>query len=138
MQAHLQFGERLITASPLAVLGKNMQALTVKSIEAKSHPQTKMLFWFLFGASRGAPTRVKIVTLLKNQPYNTHQLSKEISMEYKGVKHHLNVLEQNNLITKFSATYGGTFFLSPLFEENQSVFDEIITKINSTKKFEGY
>jgi len=138
MQAPLQFGENLITASPLAIIGKNMQALTVKSIEEKSHPETKMLFWCLFASTRGAPTRVKIVTLLKNQPYNTHQLSKELSLEYKGVKHHLNVLEKNNLVVKFSATYGTTYFMSPLFEENQSVYQEIVTKINLKKKFEGY
>ncbi len=138
MQAPLQFGENLITASPLAVIGKNMQALTVKSIEVKSHPETKMMFWVLFASTRGAQTRVKIVTMLKNRPYNTHQLSKEISLEYKGVKHHLNVLEKNNLVVKYNATYGTTYFMSPLFEENRSVYEEIVTKINSKKKFDGY
>ena len=115
-----------------------MQALTVKSIEAESHPETKMLFWYLFASTKGAPTRVKIVTLLKNQPYNTHQLSKELSIDYKAAKHHLDVLEKNSLVEKFSATYGTTYYMSPLFEENQTVYQEIVTKINSQKKFEGY
>ena len=115
-----------------------MQTLTIKSIEAESHPETKILFWYLFASTRGAPVRIKIVKLLKNQPYNTHQLSKELAIEYKGIKHHLNVLEKNNLITKFSAGYGTIYYMSTLFEENQSVFDEIISKINFKKNLARY
>ena len=107
-----------------------MQAITIKSIETETHPQTKMMFWFLFASTRGAATRIKIVKLLKKQPYNAHQLSKEISMDYKAVKHHLDVLVKNNIITKYDAAYGAAYCFSPLFEENQEVFDEIVTKMN--------
>ncbi len=113
----------------LAKMGKNMRAITIKSIETETHPQTKMMFWFLFASTRGANTRIKIIKLLKSQPYNTHQLSQEISMDYKAVKHHLDVLVKNNIVTKFNATYGAAYYLSPLFEENQEIFDEIATKM---------
>ena len=106
----------------------NMQNITLKNLETITHPQTKMMFWFLFASSRGAPTRIRIIKLLQNQPYNTHQISQELAMEYKGVKHHLNILEKNNLIRKFDATYGGMYFLLPLFEENQNLFNEIALK----------
>ena len=107
-----------------------MQTLTVKSLKTETHPQTKMTFWFYFASSRGAATRIKIVKLLQQRPYNTHQLSKELSMDYKAIKHHLKVLENNNLIAKFEAHYGSTFFPSTLFEENQNVFDEIAARMN--------
>ncbi len=51
-------------------------------------------------------------------------------MDYKAIKHHLNVLENNNLIGKFDANYGATYYLSTLFEENQNVFDEIASRMN--------
>ncbi len=111
-------------------IDKNMQTLTVKSLKTETHPQTKMTFWFYFASSRGAATRIKIVKLLQKQPYNTNQLSKELSMDYKAVKHHLNVLENNNLIGKFDAQYGATYYLSALFEENQNIFDEIAARMN--------
>ena len=107
-----------------------MQALSVKSIQTQTHPETKMMFWFLFASSRGAITRVKVVKLLQQRPYNIHQLSKELSMDYKAIKHHITTLEKNNLLRKFEPTYGATYFLSPLFEENQSLFEEIKTKIS--------
>ncbi len=107
-----------------------MQTLTVKSLKTETHPETKMIFWFYFASSRGAATRIRIVKSLQNRPYNTHQLSKELSMDYKAIKHHLNVLEKNNLIGKFNANYGATYYLSTLFEENQNVFDEIAARMN--------
>ena len=107
-----------------------MQTLTVKSLQTETHPQTKMMFWFLFASSRGAATRIRIVKLLRNQPYNAHQMSKELSMDYKAIKHHLNILEKNNLLGKFEARYGATYFLSALFEENQAIFDEIASRMN--------
>lgn len=110
-------------------MGRKMRAITIKSIETETHPQTKMMFWFLFASTRGANTRIKIIKLLKSQPYNTHQLSQEISMDYKAVKHHLDVLVKNNIITKYDVAYGASYYLSPLFEENQEIFDEIATKM---------
>ena len=130
MQAHLHIWETFINASPLAVLERNMQAITVKSIKTESHPETKILFWILFGSTRGGPVRIKIVKLLRNRPYNTYQLSKELSLDYNCVKHHMNTLEKNNLVEKINVTYGAAYFLSPLFEENQLIFDEITTKLN--------
>ena len=107
-----------------------MQAITLKSLESQAHPQTKMMFWFLFASSRGAATRVKIVRCLQKQPYNAHQLSQELSMDYKAIKHHLGTLEKNNVVGKFDANYGAAYFLSALFEENNTVFDEITAKLN--------
>lgn len=107
-----------------------MQALSARSIQAQVHPETKMMFWFLFASSRGAETRIKIIKQLQQIPQNTHQLSKELSMDYKAIKHHLDTLEKNNLVGKFEAVYGAAYFLSPLFEENQSLFEEIKSKIN--------
>ena len=51
-------------------------------------------------------------------------------MDYKAVKHHLDTMEKNNLIGKFDANYGATYYLSSLFEENQAVFDEITSRMN--------
>ena len=72
---------------------------------------------------------MRIISQLRNKPSNKHQLSKDLGLEYKGVEHHLKTLEQNNLITKVGNKYGATYFVSPLFEESESVFDEIVEKL---------
>ncbi len=107
-----------------------MRAITVKSLETNTHPETKKLFWFVFVATRGGMNRIKIISHLRNIPSNTHQLAKAIGIDYKAVQHHLKNLEQNNLVTKVGNNYGVTYFPSVLFEDGETLFDEIITKLN--------
>ncbi len=101
----------------------------MKSIETKTHPETKKLFWFIFAATRGGMTRIRIISHLRNMPSNTHKLAKEIGLDYKSIQHHLRTLEQNNLVTKVGNNYGVTFFPSVLFEDGEVVFDEIVDKL---------
>ncbi|MFB5620161.1 MAG: ArsR family transcriptional regulator [Nitrosopumilus sp.] len=107
-----------------------MNTLTLRSIETVTHPETKMTFWYLFATSKGAKTRIKIMNLIQNRPYNTHQISQDLKMDYKAIKHHMQILEKNNIIGKFDAQYGATFYLSSLFEENKVLFDEITARMN--------
>ena len=106
-----------------------MKALTVKNIETNIHPQTKNVFWFLFVGTRGGINRVRIITQLRDKPSNKNQLAQDLDIDYKGIEHHLKTLEENSLVTKIGAKYGATYFVSPLFEESEAVFDEIVTKL---------
>ncbi len=120
--------KQLYNASMLAVLIR-MQTLTIRSIEAKSHPQTKGLFWYLFVGTRGGHNRVRIISQLRNKPSNKNQLSQDLRQDYKGIEHHIKILEENNLVTKMGEKYGVTYFVSQLFEEGEAVFDEIVAKL---------
>lgn len=106
-----------------------MQQITIRSIKAESHPETKALFWHLFVGTRGGNTRVRIISQLKNKPSNKNQLSQDLGIDYKGVEHHLKTLEENNIVTKLGVKYGTTYFVSPLFEESEKMFDEIVDKL---------
>ena len=106
-----------------------MKAITVKTIETQVHPEIKKIFWNLFASTRGAANRVKIMTFLRERPSNTNQISTNVEMDYKSASHHLKALEENHLVEKLQSYGMTTFFVSPLFEENQQVFDEIIAKV---------
>ena len=106
-----------------------MQTLTIRSIEAKSHPETKSLLWYLFVGTKGGQTRVRIISQLRNKPSNKNQLSKDLKIDYKGIEHHMKTLEDSNLVTKIGSKYGATYFVSSLFEDGQEVFDEIVAKL---------
>ena len=79
--------------------GKN-QHLIVKTIKAKTHPETKKLFWLLFAGSQGSDTRIRIMSVLRKRPINRNQLSTELGVDYKNIQHHIKVLEGNNLVKK--------------------------------------
>ncbi len=106
-----------------------MNAITIKTLETSIHPETKKIFWNLFASSRGAANRTKIMILLRERPSNTNQISTNTEMDYKSASHHLKALEKNHLVEKFHSYGMTTFFTSPLFEENQQLFNEIVAKV---------
>ena len=110
---------------------KNMLTLKARTIEAKSHLQTKKLFWVLFVGSRGRINRIRIITALRKRPSNRNQLAIERGIDYKNIQHHLKILERNNLVTKFGKNYGVLYCVSELFMNNEAVFDEIVARLKN-------
>jgi len=110
-----------------------MQTLNARTIKAKRHLQTKTLFWPLFVGSRGGTNRIRIMSVLRKRPSNRNQLSTELGLEYKGIQHHLKVLEENNLVKKSGNQFGLKYSVSAFFENNETVFDEIRDKLKKLK-----
>jgi len=106
-----------------------MQILNAGTIKAKRHLQTKTLFWPLFVGSRGGTNRIRIMSVLRKRPSNRNQLSTGLGIEYKGIQHHLKVLEGNNLVKKFGKQFGLIYCVSAFFENNEIIFDEIREKL---------
>ena len=111
--------------------GCKNQNLIVRTIRAQIHPETKTLFWLLFAGSKGSNNRIRIMSVLRKRPSNTNQLSIELDMEYKGIQHHIKILEENNLVKKIGNHYGVTYYVSELFMHNEIAFDEIRDKLIS-------
>lgn len=92
----------------------------------------KRLLWWLIAGTKGGIKRADIIHLLKDRPYNANQLTEKLGVDYKTVRHHLKVLEDNNIITTSGSggkKYGAVYFLSDIMEENYKDFEEIWNKI---------
>ena len=108
-----------------------MQTLQARTIKAKSHLQIKTVFWFLFVGSKGAATRIRIMSMLRNRPRNRNQLATELGIDYKNIQYHIKVLEVNNLVKKMGNQYGVIYCVSAFFENNEIVFDEIVDRLKN-------
>ena len=87
-------------------------------------PMKKILWWLIAG-TKGGINRARILNLLHERPYNAHQLSEKLDLDYKTVRHHIKVLEDNNVITTSGEKYGTMYFLSSAMEENYDLFQSI-------------
>ena len=96
-------------------------------------PDAKRLLWFVFAGSRGGLNRLKIISKLRENPFNTNQLAKEMGLDYKAIQHHIRVLEKNNMITKVGEKYNVTYFISTYLEVNMEAFEEIEGKLAKSK-----
>ncbi|QDI89316.1 ArsR family transcriptional regulator [Candidatus Nitrosopumilus sp. SW] len=100
------------------------------SEQRKPDKQTRKLLFYLFTSTRGGFTRLRIIMSLLDKPYNTHQLSQELELDYKAIQHHMKVLEKNNMVSKIGEKYGAIFHLSNFLEINISALDEAIDKLD--------
>ena len=96
-------------------------------------PDAKRLLWFVFAGSRGGLNRLRIISKLKQRPMNTNQLAKDMGLDYKAIRHHIRVLEKNNLITSVGEKYGVAYFLSTYLEVNMESLHEIERKLDKSK-----
>lgn len=86
--------------------------------------------WYLIAGTRGGDTRARIIDLLIQRPYNANQLSKELGMDYKTIRHHIDVLLKHNIIVTEGDKYGTMYFLSSQMEANLDEFGIIWEKID--------
>ena len=97
----------------------------------------KRLLWWLLAGSAGGINRGRILEELFTTPHNANELSSVLKLDYKTVRHHLEVLEKNHLVTSTGSGYGKVFFPSDMLEEHAAVFQEIWERIGKkqiTKK----
>ncbi len=97
----------------------------------------KRLLWWMLAGSSGGLNRGRIITLLRGRPYNAHQVARELRLDYKTVRHHIDVLLENQLLTARGDGYGRMFFLSPMLETNFPLFEEIWGEIGKTQIKQG-
>jgi len=94
----------------------------------------KRLLWWLLSGTVGGINRGRILEELFRQPRNANELATVLNLDYKTIRHHLDVLEKNHLITSTGSGYGKMFFPSDLLEKNEEYFREIWGKIGEKTK----
>ncbi len=104
-------------------------------MSARLRPLRYLLGWLIAG-TRGGATRAQIIKALKETPKNANQLANLLKLDYRTIRHHLEVLQKNRIITSVGDRYGTTYFLSTEMEENYPLFEEILKKIWEKEKRE--
>ena len=92
-------------------------------------PELRRLLWFLLGGTRGGENRARILQNIRNRPCNLNQLSKQMSLDYRSVQHHMEVLKKNRLVVSSGERYGLTYSLAPWLESHYDILDEICGKL---------
>ena len=95
--------------------------------------RTRVLYWLL-NASRGGPTRIRILNVLSSKPMNTRKLAMKLNLDYKTVQGHVELLQENGVIYTPRKGYGQVFFISPEWEENEFLKNILKGEKNGKRK----
>jgi DNA-binding transcriptional ArsR family regulator len=113
-----------------SALAINIYMRTLSSRSVQEDPELRRLLWYLLGGTRGGENRARIIRELQIRPSNLNQLATKLNLEYRTIKHHIEVLRKNSLVVSKGESYGTTYFLSQYLESHIDLFYEICKKVN--------
>ncbi len=102
-------GERIIEIHGIA--RDITENILLKHELNKSNKHRKLLCYLIEG-TRGGKTRALILKHLAGKSYNANQLATLLNMDYKTIRHHLDVLIKNGIIGKINDGYSDLYFIT--------------------------
>ncbi len=85
--------------------------------------------WYLLAGTRGGENRARIIRTLDERPRNANQLAEQIDVDYNTIRHHLEMLEDHDVVEPGGDDYGKLYFLTDRFEHHRDAFEEIIEHV---------
>lgn len=85
----------------------------------------KVFLWWLIAGSKGGENRARMILELKQRPYNANKLAEKLSLDYKTIRHHMDVLQENQIVQSTGEKYGALYFLSDEMEKDYGTFLDI-------------
>ena len=86
--------------------------------------------WYLFAGSRGGPNRVRIIRELADRPRNANNLAERLELDYNTITHHLDMLQEHDVVEPGGSEYGKLYFLTDRFEHHWQTFEEISAEVS--------
>lgn len=86
------------------------------------------VLWWLIGGTRGGKNRLRIIMKLDKQPLNMNQISEELDLDYKTVQHHIDLMQEHNVVTEMGDGYGKNYFLTDQMDANMEKLKNIAEK----------
>ena len=88
------------------------------------------VLWYVLSGTRGGPNRVAILRALRERPRNPNQLAEELDLNYDTVRHHLDVLADNGVVTASGDEYGAVYLPSDAVRNNWEVVETITDQLD--------
>lgn len=87
------------------------------------------VLWQTLAGTRGGPNRARILRALDDRPRNANQLAEDLGLAYNTIRHHLDVLEDNGIITSSDADYGTIYLPSDRARAHWDTVETVLAKL---------
>jgi DNA-binding transcriptional ArsR family regulator len=88
------------------------------------------VLWYVLTGTRGGKNRVRILRAIDERPRNANQLAEDLDLDYKTVRHHLDVLMDNDIVTNSGDDYGAVYLPTDRARHYWDTVEEIIEEVD--------
>ncbi len=85
--------------------------------------------WYVLTGTRGGENRVRILSAVDEQPRNANQLAEGLDLDYTTIRHHLDVLMENDIVMKSGDEYGAIYLPTDRTRHHWETVEQIIEKV---------
>lgn len=85
--------------------------------------------WYVLTGTRGGENRVRLLRAIDKRPRNANQLAEELELDYKTVRHHLDVLMDNDVVQTSGEEYGAVYLPSDRARTHWDTVETIIEEV---------
>ncbi|MFC3476649.1 ArsR/SmtB family transcription factor [Halobacterium litoreum] len=86
--------------------------------------------WYVLTGTRGGPNRVRLLRAVNERPRNANQLAEDLDLDYKTVRHHLEVLVDNDIVESSGDDYGAVYLPTDRARTHWETVEDIIEEVD--------
>ena len=88
------------------------------------------VLWYVLTGTRGGTNRVRILRALAERPRNANQLAEDLDLDYKTIRHHLDVLGDNGIVQNSGDDYGAVYLPTDRARANWETVETIMEQLD--------
>ena len=87
------------------------------------------VLWYVLTGTRGGANRARILRAINERPRNANRLADDLDLDYKTVRHHLDVLIDNDVLRNSGDDYGAVYLPTEQVNHYWDTVEEIIEQV---------
>ena len=91
------------------------------------------VLWYVLTGTWGGANRVRVLRALNDRPRNANQLAESLDLDYKTVRHHLDVLCENDVLTDSGDNYGAVYLPTEQARHHWDTIERIIKAVEEVE-----
>jgi len=87
------------------------------------------VLWYVLASTRGGENRARILRAVDERPRNANQLAEDLDLDYTTVRHHMDVLVENNVVMKSGEDYGAVYLPTEQSRANWDTVEDVLDTV---------
>ncbi|MFC4356631.1 ArsR/SmtB family transcription factor [Halobium salinum] len=87
------------------------------------------VLWYVLTGARGGENRTRLLHAVDERPRNANQLAEDLELDYKTVRHHLDVLVEHDIVETSGGEYGAVYLPTGRVRRHWDTVEEVFEEM---------